>query len=79
MSPNDASNGKPYTLVGPPVHENRWDEDTQAVVGGYVQRVRWLSNQAIIPVFIPDGADFAATLDARARHQGEQFDAALGG
>lgn len=71
---NGASTSKPYTIVGAPVHENRWVEELQQVVPGTTVRARWLADNAIITVFVPDSDDLVSTADQLIRFRGEQLD-----
>lgn len=66
----------PYVLVGPPVQTTRWSEALQQNQRGFNQSVQWKANQAVFTVFVPEGADFAPTVDQLARYQGAQFDSA---
>lgn len=79
MSAVDTSTGRPYVIIGKPIHENRWVEEAQAVVPGWAVRARWLSTGAIIPVFVPDDADLVQTVDQLVRHYGTQLDTLQGG
>ncbi len=69
-----AAASKPYVIVGPPIHENRWVEELQQVVPGKLVRARWLADNGIIPVFVPDSDDLVATADQLIRFEGEQHD-----
>jgi len=70
--------GKPYVIIGAPVHQDRWVEEQQSVVSGWEVKARWLKNGSIIPVFVPDTADLVSTADLLIRHYGDQLDQ-LGG
>lgn len=66
----------PYTLIGPPIQTTQWNEQLQVNQTGFSQKVQWKANNAIFSVFVPQGADFATSVDQLARYQGEQFDQA---
>lgn len=74
--PETTTQPLPYLTVGPPIHTTQWSEALQQNQSGFRQMVQWKRNGAVFPVFVPDGADFAATVDQLARYQGAQFDAA---
>ena len=69
---------RPYVLVQPPVHQNRWNETLQRVEAGRVVTAKWRSNDAIIRVFVPDGSDLVATADTLIRDEGTQIDQLMG-
>lgn len=72
---SSAAADMPYTVVGPPIQRNKWNEQLQTTETGFDQRVRWNANGAVFTVFVPDTADFVTTVDSLARFQGAQFDA----
>lgn len=79
MSAVDTATGRPYIILGTPVHENRWVEEAQAVVGGWAVRAKWLATGTVIPVFVPDTADLVKTTDSLVRHYGDQLNTLHGG
>lgn len=79
MSAVDTSTGRPYVILGTPIHENRWVEESQAVVSGWAVRAKWLQTGTVIPVFVPDSADLVQTSDQLIRHYGAQLDTLHGG
>lgn len=71
--PADA--GKPYQVVGTPVHMNQWSEALQQVQSGWQVTAQWLATGTIIRVFVPESADLPSTADTLIRQQGAQIDA----
>lgn len=67
--------GKPYQIVGTPVHVNQWSDALQQVQSGWQVTAQWIATGTIIRVFVPDTADLPSTADTLIRQQGAQLDA----
>jgi hypothetical protein len=75
MSETVGENGKPYRIIGTPLHVRRWDQAQEAIVDGWEIKAEWFGNGSVIRVFVPEGVDIAEHADRLIRHQGEQLDA----
>jgi len=69
---------QPYTIIGQPIHTNKWVPAEEAVVPGYTVRAQWRGNKGIITVFVPDGQPLASTAATMILEQGAQLDALQG-
>lgn len=68
----------PYTIIGTPIHQDKWIDAQQAVVGGWTVRANWRGDKGVIVVFVPDGQPLAATAATMILEQGAQLDALQG-
>lgn len=71
----ETDQGKPYVIIGTPVHVNQWSDALQQVQSGWQVTAQWLATGTIIRVFVPDSADLPSTADSLIRSQGAQLDA----
>lgn len=68
----------PYTIIGQPIHQDKWVDALNAVVPGWTVRATWRNNKGTIVVFVPDSEPLAATGATMILQQGAQLDALQG-
>jgi hypothetical protein len=69
---------QPYTIIGAPIHQDKWVDALNAVVPGWTVRATWRNNKGTIVVFVPDTEPLAATAATMILQQGAQLDALQG-